>query len=276
MARTEFYNDWLRPQEIDDCLATTIMNEGQPGILVFAVPTRVGNFNADAVRLVKLLVPHLQAAFRTHKHLYGVALQRDGALEALDRLGRPVLFTDGSGRFSLANSAAERLLAEADGLMTGSNGMLHAATRQQTTELHRLIAVAGGLADGYRHGGSMLIDRPSGEKPLLVTVIPLPPDGHAVLPRPDTGVLVLIAAPTDDVPVPARALQALFGLTPTEANVAQAITRGKGLKAAANTLGIAPSTAKTHLLRVFAKTGTTRQAELVDRLGHLVTAPIER
>src|ERR1700733_13916866 len=56
MVRTEFYNDWLRPQDVDDCLATKVTDTGKPGILAFAVPARRGSFDANAVRLVELLV----------------------------------------------------------------------------------------------------------------------------------------------------------------------------------------------------------------------------
>jgi DNA-binding CsgD family transcriptional regulator len=58
-------------------------------------------------------------------------------------------------------------------------------------------------------------------------------------------------------------LRAVFGLTRTEALVAAEIFRGEGLKAAADALGIGVTTARTHLQRIFGKTGTRKQAELV-------------
>jgi DNA-binding CsgD family transcriptional regulator len=58
-------------------------------------------------------------------------------------------------------------------------------------------------------------------------------------------------------------LRAVFGLTRTEALVAAEIFRGEGLKAAADALGIGATTARTHLQRIFGKTGTRKQAELV-------------
>ena len=59
----------------------------------------------------------------------------------------------------------------------------------------------------------------------------------------------------------AAVLRELFGLTVAE--VAVQIGRGEGLRAAADRLSIVESTVRTHLARIFGKTGTSRQAELV-------------
>jgi len=53
------------------------------------------------------------------------------------------------------------------------------------------------------------------------------------------------------------------GLTPAETRVLSALTSGKGLAAVARKLGISRSTVHSHLDKIFQKTGTNRQAELV-------------
>ena len=58
-------------------------------------------------------------------------------------------------------------------------------------------------------------------------------------------------------------LQNQFGLTPAEAVLARELLSGDGIEAAATRAGIGVPTARTHLRRVLAKTGTSRQAELV-------------
>ena len=52
-------------------------------------------------------------------------------------------------------------------------------------------------------------------------------------------------------------------LTPAEARLALAVADGLSPTDAAEQLGITVQTARTHLKRVFHKTATTRQAELV-------------
>ncbi len=54
-----------------------------------------------------------------------------------------------------------------------------------------------------------------------------------------------------------------FDLTPAELRVMLSIVDAGGVPETAAALGTAESTVKTHLRRVFAKTGTSRQADLV-------------
>jgi DNA-binding CsgD family transcriptional regulator len=54
-----------------------------------------------------------------------------------------------------------------------------------------------------------------------------------------------------------------FGLTPAELRVLLAIVDVGGVPETSKALGVAETTVKTHLSRVFSKTGTSRQADLV-------------
>jgi len=58
-------------------------------------------------------------------------------------------------------------------------------------------------------------------------------------------------------------LKRLCGLTPSEAVILQLLCEGNDAVAISRKLGIAKTTARSHLQRLFAKTGTTRQLELV-------------
>jgi DNA-binding CsgD family transcriptional regulator len=53
------------------------------------------------------------------------------------------------------------------------------------------------------------------------------------------------------------------GLTPAEERMLALIAEGLDTVIAAKRMGIAPTTARTHLQRLFTKTGTARQSELV-------------
>ena len=65
---------------------------------------------------------------------------------------------------------------------------------------------------------------------------------------------------------PAELLQRLFGLTAAEAVVAERLAAGQSLPQTAEALGVTRNTVRTHLRRIFSKTGTSRQAELVKKI----------
>jgi DNA-binding CsgD family transcriptional regulator len=58
-------------------------------------------------------------------------------------------------------------------------------------------------------------------------------------------------------------LRERYGLTQAEATLAVEMLAGDGRAAAAGRCGISINTARTHLMRVFEKTGVSRQAELI-------------
>jgi DNA-binding CsgD family transcriptional regulator len=66
-------------------------------------------------------------------------------------------------------------------------------------------------------------------------------------------------------------LRALYGLTPAEMRVACALTTGQSIAQVARAQNVAPGTVRTHLKRVFQKTGCRRQCELITIL---LTAPV--
>lgn len=173
----------------------------------------------------------------------------DGVEDLLDWLDLGVIIADAAARPIRLNRRAGTIVARADGLYATPFGIT-TAIPEETGRLRQAIAKA---ATG---GARLRLSRPSGAPPLLVTVIPV--RGGAV------PCVALFVMDPDIAGTPSPALlQELFGLTAAEAVFAAEISRGDGLQAVADRLAIAPTTARTHLTRIFEKTGTRRQAELV-------------
>jgi DNA-binding CsgD family transcriptional regulator len=66
-----------------------------------------------------------------------------------------------------------------------------------------------------------------------------------------------------ETPSPPEIIATTYKLTPTELRVLLAIVEAGSVPDAAQALGVAETTVKTHLSRLFQKTGTTRQTGLV-------------
>ncbi|MBW8725234.1 MAG: helix-turn-helix transcriptional regulator [Inquilinus limosus] len=270
-SRSLYYNEVVRP--IGNFYAAVGLLEQTPahrGLFAIGRPHGAENFADDDVAAMQLLLPHLARVLDLRRRA-GEAERRADAIETvLDRVDLGVILVDAEGRPLYFNRPAEALLARADGLSVGRAGIA-AALAEDTRRLHRAIAAAaaaglpGGTIDAAGRaaaaGAHIRVSRPSGRRPLLLTVIPVARARlHAGL---AAQVAVFVTDP-DGAASPAPALlREMFGLTAAEAALAIEISRGQGLDAAADRLSIAKTTARTHLARIFDKTDTSRQAELV-------------
>jgi len=73
--------------------------------------------------------------------------------------------------------------------------------------------------------------------------------------------------------MPGEAFARLYKLTGGELRVLMSLAQGLGGKEAADLLGIGEPTMRSHLQRIFAKTNTARQADLL-RLLQNATSPV--
>lgn len=101
---------------------------------------------------------------------------------------------------------------------------------------------------------------------LWVVAAPLPGADYQV-----DLVMVTALDPTSNHPASTQLIAELCGLTPAEAQTARLILAGESPKMIARTLGVSLATVKTHLHRVFAKTGTSGQPDLARRLARILT-----
>ena len=167
------------------------------------------------------------------------------AFAAADDLARTTL--------ARANAAGKVMLDRGDGMeRVGDRLRCVAATADGA--LQRAVAEARMGRRGLARGGSDVVVAPRREgRPLMVFVMALPGGGAAVLAR----------DPEHQGPHVEELLQRLFELTPTEARVAVRVAQGEAPAEVAAVLGIAVATVRTHLKRVFDKTSTTGQAQVV-------------
>lgn len=219
-------------------------------------------FDAAAKRELQGLLPHLRRALQMRVRLKALAQERRAALDALECLSVGVLLLNQDCSIVFANSLAEHLIRTA-GALTVCQGELRTCDTSRLTQLQNLIrdtAMTG--AGGALHaGGVLLLPRPKG-RPLSLLVCPMPVESPAAESRPTALVFVGdINEPEQEHP--GRILARMYGLTAAETRVVEAILAGHRLHEYADTAGISINTVKTQLKQVFAKTGHSRQTELI-------------
>jgi len=182
-------------------------------------------------------------------------------LEALDLLNIGVVVCDASAKVLTANSVAERILSDSDGLELSSDGTLSTTLVSDIGLRESITRLAGSGAedDGAPHR-ALAVCRPSGKRPLTLFLRAAKERGST---QPQPAVLVLIQDSALPVETTEAELRQLYGLTAAEARISNLLMEGAGLEECCDQLGIRRTTARMHLRNIFAKTGVRRQSELV-------------
>lgn len=253
--RSEYY-DWIRRSVGCRYYISYVPQNDAEAICCFALQRTAGagHVQASELELMERLGPHLERALALRKKIDSATLQASVGAAALDRADHGLIACDESGRIIHVSAAAQKLLAERDGI-GDPNGRIDALLPDDRQALRAALASPTG-------GGPFRIRRDAPRTPLQVTVVPVSPQ-HRLFGVIQPTRLVLIVDPDAPLSVSHRALRQAFGLTRVEARLADALLAGQTLAESAVKLGIAHGTAKLHLHHLLAKTGTTRQAELI-------------
>lgn len=265
--KTALYNDWLKPQGLAAIwpVGHTLVDEAGEPVGGFAIFRLEGQEPIDRAEIASIqrFVPHLRRALHLHLALHGARTVQHAVAEALNRLPTGVLMLNKRREVVLSNRGAEHIVAQDDGFRLDRNGPC-ATDARENAALQKLIADA---MDAQRHGelagsGFLAISRPSGKRAFAVMVSPLleAPAGGVVS---DAVVALFVSDPDAERISAAESLAKLYALTHSEAEIVRLLALGYSLEEASAKRGVSVNTARSHLKHAFAKTGTSRQGELV-------------
>jgi DNA-binding CsgD family transcriptional regulator len=266
---TAFYQEWWRPAGFStEPLVTNLFAAGNAAFGHFASH---GIMNRPALdsqkRLFAALAQHLVRAVALQRRLYQLTLANEDALAGLDGLQQGVLLVDVEARILFVNRVARALLDARDGLRLEA-GALSASDADAERTLRGLVASCAGEANAATdRGGDIALPRGADRLPLNLLVTPIRPETlRAAIPwtlGQRSAAIVLVSDPETEIRARIGSLRERFGLTPAEAAFALEIIKGDGRQATADRLGITVGTARSHLSKIFDKTGVRHQAELV-------------
>ncbi len=262
--RSEYFNDFALPTGSRYLISAKLSpGEAVAAHLSFGRDTAHGQFDDASTQNYRRLVPHAMRAAQIARRFMLLRADKDRAGAALDAVSWGVIVTDALGNVLMANAAAERRLRGSDGLTT-VKGKLSTLRIQDSAALAALIlrtALAGGSV-GSQAGGALTVERP-GRAPLNLLAAPLMSDAAASLGVRSSSVIIFVTDPQRTGRTPASVLQSLYQLTPAEAEVALALADGLSIEQIADARSRRRQTIRQQVKMVLAKTGATRQAELV-------------
>lgn len=267
-AKSEFYNDWLLPQDrAEAAVGMKIVGERDEAVhvLLHFPLSMSGVYDRAAQDIMARIRGSLERSVNLAR-LLRADVEAAAAKAALVERSRYAAFiVDGGRRLRDANPLAERLLSSAR-CVAVRKGRCHLADTK--ADAHFGVALEK-LSKGLPTSASRIALRTAtGAWQVSLASIPLPQPaagpGLTLLP-PHRMILVLIVdldskgtGASDLAPV-----ATIFGLTPSETAFCKRLLLGETVAEAADELGITQGTARTRLKAILQKTGTSRQAELM-------------
>lgn len=181
----------------------------------------------------------------------------------LEYLDFPAIRIDASCRIEWMNEAAQRELYTHPAL-TKSGAYLRGRFGADDKRLRETVVEVSGLTVMDRR---LSIQQPGGRTADPVILAGDSTDGqHIVWVSSQNRKLLVTFCDKDNERARMHEAAELYGLSPAQLRVAELLLEGFNLQKVADMLGISSSTAKTHLSRMFDKTGVRNQTALVSKL----------
>jgi DNA-binding CsgD family transcriptional regulator/PAS domain-containing protein len=218
--------------------------------------------DAETRYRLRQIAPHVQRAARIAHTIEARTSETAMFATTFDGLSAGMFLVDADGRIVHANASGRALLAQGSPLRAGSGRLAAAGScaaladaigargQRESTGPRRCVAVPLIAADGVRYMAHVL--------PLSRGIRHGAGAGRAAV-----ATVFVRKIAVDESPSLPDGIARHYRLTPAELRVLLAVVRVGGVAETAAALGIGEATVKTHLQRLFGKTGTSRQIELV-------------
>jgi DNA-binding CsgD family transcriptional regulator len=271
---SDFYVRWVKPLGFRDVMGVLVLKSGRRVAWFSIVRSEIqAPYGPKELRLMATLSPHVCRALLISDALELQTVAAARLEETVDQLSTSIILTEREGRITYMNGAAERLL-KGGAALKAMNGRLAAVQPKARESLSRALSLSTeGKAPPTT--GRHFIALPDAEGGgIVASILPLEwRSGRNPLSQLPGSAAVILQDPGASMQIPTEALSDLYGLTRAEARVLEHIVRGQTPQDAADELGVTLNTVKTHLQNLFAKTNTTRQAELAQLVAK-TTPPI--
>lgn len=259
----------------EECFHVTIERSatGFAGLLVGVGGTERPS-DAAAMRRLSLLQPHIRRAVLIGRLLERQRVAAAELADTLDGIEAGLFLLDRAGRVVHANIAAQAML-ELGQAVRRAGDALALADRNATAALRAALsaaAEAGDAALGSRGVAIPIPAAPGADSPYVAHVLPLNAGARRGARAAYKAVAaVFVRRATLQHASALEAIAKLHRLTPTEARVLLGIVEVGGVPQVAEAFRVSETTVKSHLKRIFEKTGAGRQADLVRMVAEMAS-----
>jgi DNA-binding CsgD family transcriptional regulator len=261
---TRFCKEWAQPQRLVDFICAVLDKSATSADMFGVFRHESHGLVDDATRgRMRLIVPHIRRAVLISRTIDSRAAEAATLADTLDGVAAGMFLVNEAGRIVHANASGYAMLHESS-VLRSAGGKLVATQVDAAMALGEIFPVArrGDTAVGTKGIAVPLRGRDGAH--YVAHVLPLTSGARRRAGTSYAAVAALFVHKAAlEAPSLPEAIARLYNLTPSELRVLLAIVQVGGVPETAGALGVAEATVKTHLHRLFGKTGTNRQADLV-------------
>jgi DNA-binding CsgD family transcriptional regulator/PAS domain-containing protein len=267
------YAELTQAQGVLEAMQTVVLRQAGR-LAVFGANRHEGGskLSDDERAIMRLLVPHIRRAVAISDLLDVKSIEVATLAATLDTFNAGILVVGDRSRILHANRVARDMMSKREPI-AAVNGFLSVRDAEAGAEIAQAIELA--RADEAAIGANGIGVPLRDEGAAVAHVLPLARGELRTRLAPQAAAAVFITQPAYSPPQDIGSLAANYGLTPAETRMLECVAGGATLGEAAEMLDISANTAKTHLARIFSKTGVTRQADLIALVNRIVP-PIHR
>jgi DNA-binding CsgD family transcriptional regulator len=254
---SDYYAGFLRKLRAQWSAGIGFSNDDDEWCMVVERGDNGGFFDKNEQSDLVRFGPYLNRAAQLARQL--AYANATGMVDAFEALGCASFLLDQAGQVIRHNAQAQALIG--DGLAL-SRGRLRCARSVDGVALGDLIAALSRSTAAMPVVAPLVVAHRLSKRPLVIQGIPLAGLASAVF-SPATSILLVSDTDKRPAPTATEATQRMFGLTVMESTVLSFLEREIPLPAVAEAIGISFETARSHLKRIFSKTGTSRQSDLL-------------
>lgn len=273
--KTEFYSDWILPQEDIADGAGTIMERDPYRLLVFGANLSHSRAEGELEplrQLTEAAVGHFRQAFRLTRALASERIEAAAGRIAGLSPDPLVLVVTANRRIVYANTRAWAALDDGTVIQTDTFGRLHMAVPAFSASLNRAIQRLGQIGDD--RAWTVRTQGNTGIGGLVLNLVRFEPDDvehtafGAIVGQDEPNLLVVLSG-RDAATERAQRLRAAFDLTDAESEIALAFAEGETLADIAKLRRTSVSTVRNQFKMLRLKLGASTQADVV-RILHLI------
>lgn len=264
LLQSELYNDLLRQYDLEHMtLVSSSLFAGEGDFFPLWRSPQHGPMDQASIHLLEILLPHIQTALRLRTKVIGCNLSELFSESTLEVMSIAAFLVNDRGLIRYMNQRAVSYLKGGEVLLL-REGRLTISEPINASRLESLISAAafsGRKEPVGAPGGAIKVSRDGTKGSLYITVVPVPRDNQFG----DQGSSALVFIHDSSASRGSRAslMSQMYGLTPTEARVADLLLEGLEVRDVAERVGITLETCRFHIKRVLAKTDTHRQTQLL-------------